>query len=80
MLELPFEVRLRNKSTMESARQLIVYSVLGAAILLYLMIETAVQMGQDSSTMKSSDQLMWLWIISYSFMSWPVQNKEDVYR
>ena len=40
---------------MTNVKQLIFYQMLGIVIILYVMIETAVEMGREATVMKSSD-------------------------
>ena len=54
--------------------------MVGVVIFVYWMIEIALETGRDPSVMKSSDQLVWLWVASYSIMCWLVWCRDDVYR
>ena len=80
MQKVPYEIAVQNQIRMKSVKWLIIQSVVGVAFVAYSIIETTAKMGKDPSAMKPSDQLMWLWMVSYVFMCWPVKNKEDVYR
>ena len=55
MLELAPEVRAWHSIYMTNVKQLIFYQMLGIVIILYVMIETAVEMGREATVMKSSD-------------------------
>ena len=71
---------LKNSPDFGSANIVLGYSVAGIVFTAYAMVNLVAELGENASVMRPFDQLMWLWMASYAFVSWPILNKEDVYK